>query len=701
MRLRLLVFALLAGLIVHGQSVYDTVLGRIAGDLQSPISDERLVAVVDRDLKTMLPRGFWPDVHYDNPEFDHLARIKQFALAFSRPHGQLYGDQTIYAAIVGALQYWLDKDPRNRNWWFNEISYPQQLGQIAILMRTGPKPLPREMEDLVIRRMTRKLKPGDFANTSDEALHYLYRACLTKNKETLDSAVHYLFEPVELRPDGQGLQVDNSYFQHGRQQAIASYGAVFIANSYNAAWYLNGTGYAMPAAQLRLLSTFFRDTYLQSMRGGFFDFNTKGRGISRANVLRSDVQPLLHKALLIDPSLADSHPSVNTHYWVSSYTLHTRPGYSVSVQLSSNRTLRTERGNNENILGKFLPDGATDIRRTGGEYYNIMPVWDWSKLPGVTNREYSNDSGCVIHKEWGVPGTTEFAGGVSDSLYGSTAYDLDYDSVKAHKAWFFFDRELICLGAGISSNSAEHITTTVNQCWQTGEVRLGGRDGRAVKLKEGQTFTGDPAWVWQDSVGYFFLSGSLRAEGSSRIVGSPRAAAGSSEGAVHVRAGRQSGSWFRINRSGSNVGVLGKVFTLWIDHGTAPSDSGYAYMVVPGIDDPVAMAAYDAASVRIVRNTADIQAVEHRGLDILQVVFHTAGTLTDGPVTVGVDHPCMLLVRGVHGSHPDISIADPTQKLTSLRLSLQLPGIPAMRQIDCILPRPPYAGSSLKLSLEK
>lgn len=169
---------------------------------------------------------------------------------------------------------------------------------------------------------------------------------------------------------------------------------------------------------------------------------------------------------------------------------------------------------------------------------------------------------------------------------------------------------------------------------------------------------------------------------------------------MHVRAGKQSGSWYRINRSGSNVGVSGKVFTLWIDHGAAPSGSGYAYIVVPGIG-AAGMAAYDTAAIQIIRNTPDLQAVAQRDPDVLLVVFYTAGTLADGPVSIGVDHPCMVLIRNVHGLHPVIHVADPTQKLATLRLSLQLPRMPAPRQVDCVLPSPPYAGSSVKLPLEK
>jgi len=46
-----------------------------------------------------------------------------------------------------------------------------------------------------------------------------------------------------------------------------------------------------------------------------------------------------------------------------------------------------------------------------------------------------------------MPGATAFAGGVSDSLYGASAFELNFDSVTAKKAWFFFDKEVVCLGA--------------------------------------------------------------------------------------------------------------------------------------------------------------------------------------------------------------------------------------------------------------
>jgi len=657
--------------------VFETIMSKIADDLQSGINESSLASTVSTQLSALLPVGCWTDVNYDNPEFEHLARIRTFAEAYSRKNNRFYANAALYNGLTKALQYWLDKDPHNRNWWFNEISFPQQIGQILILMRGAPRALSPEMEGALIQRMTRKLKPHDFANTSDEALHYLYRACLTKDKATLDSAVTFLFEPVSIQANGEGLQVDNSYFQHGRQQAIASYGAVFVSNSYNAAWYLSNTPYAMQAERMRLLSDFFQSTYLRSIVGGFFDFNTRGRGISRVNSMKAGFQPLLHKAQLTDLSITKDSRSSHTNYWVSGYTLHTRPAYSFSVQINSVRTLRTERGNNENLLGRFLPDGATDIRRRGDEYSNIMPVWTWDKLPGVTNREYDNDEGCTIKKEWGIPGTTVFSGGISDSLYGATTYDLEYDSVRAHKSWFFFDREIVCLGSGISSPAPEPVITTIDQRWQKGETWAGTGEANNKPVKA-ETVKDPPQWIWHDSIGYFFPSDSY----------------------VHMSSKEQSGSWYRINHSQPKDPVTGKVFTLWIEHGVAPTDAGYAYIVIPGIDKK-GMTAYDKGSIRIIQNTTQLQAVLQTRLDILDLVFFSAGRLDDGDLSVTADRPCIVHIRGVHTARPEVYVSDPSQTQSSLRLTLKLSASSGSRELECVLPKTPYAGSTVKLNLEK
>jgi chondroitin AC lyase len=625
----------------------------------------------------------WADVNYSNDNSVHLGRVENFAKAYSSPKSKYYGDAGMYEAIARTLEYWYSRNPVNKNWWHNDISYPQHIGEILIMMRYGKKPLPQATENKLIERMIRRLKPKDGANTSDEALHFLYRACLTQNKATMDSAVFYLFEPVAIAKEGEGVQVDNSYFQHGSQQAIASYGKVFIANSWNAAFYLRGTPYAMPPNQLAILSSFYKNTFLQTIRGSFYDFNVRGRGLSRKDSLQSGMKGLLQKVKLVDMAEEGSWDAAekrtgrlqppaygimpaHTHYWKSNYTNHLRPAYSFSVQASSVRTLRTERGNNENIYGKFLPDGATNIQRRGAEYANIMPVWKWDKIPGVTNRHYNNDEGTMIHKEWGIAGATAFAGGVSDSLYGASAYDLDFDSVTAKKAWFFFDKEVVCLGAGIRSKATEAITTTINQCWLNGNILTS-----AGTMDKGNTSTyNNLTWVLHDSIGYFFPKG----------------------GDIGISGNTQSGSWYRINNFQPTEEVSGNVFALWMNHGAQPANGSYAYIVVPGMTGKAAMSSYPVADIRILSNSDSIQAVQHTGLDILQVVFYKAGTLTSPSLSIAVDKPCIIYIKNTRASKPLLYIADPAQQQSRVMVTVKQGA--KSKQLVCDLPQGSYAGAT-------
>lgn len=664
-------------------------MDRINDDLKNG-AGAGLDRMVARDKAALINNdSAWADVNYSNDNSVHLGRVENFAKAYSAPKSKYYGDAGIYEAITRTLEFWYSRNPVNKNWWHNDISYPQRIGEILIMMRYGKKQLPQAMESKLTERMIRRLKPKDGANTSDEALHFLYRACLRQDKATMDSAVLYLFEPVAVATSGEGVQVDNSYFQHGSQQAIASYGKVFIANSWNAALYLRGTAYAMPSNQLAILSSFYKNTFLQTIRGSFYDFNVRGRGISRKDSLQSGMKGLLQKVKLVDTSEATAWvaaekrtgqlqpPSFgimpsHTHYWKSNYTNHLRPGYSFSVQAASARTLRTERGNNENIYGKFLPDGATNIQRRGAEYANIMPLWKWDKIPGVTNRHYDNDEGTTIHKEWGIPGSTAFVGGVSDSLYGASAYELDFDSVTAKKAWFFFDKEVVCLGAGIRSHAKETVTTTVNQCWLNGNIVI---PSGTVSANNTTTYSSLP-WVLHDSIGYFFPAG----------------------GDIGISAGTASGSWYRINNFQPKDIVSGNLFTLWLNHGVQPANGAYAYIVVPGMAGKAAMDAYRAGDIHILQNSDAMQAVQHTGLDILQVIFYKAGVLTTPSLSVSADKPCIVYIKNSRSARPSLYIADPAQQQSRVTVTVKQ-GVKS-RQLVCDLPQGPYAGATAVFTID-
>ncbi len=666
------------------QEPYDTILQRINTDLQTFVKDKNLAAEVSVNLKNLNADGSWADINYADAQYAPLKRIKDMATAYIRPANKWYNHAELHASIVKALQNWFDKNPKNKNWWYNDIFYPQAIGQTLILMRNAKVQLPEDLEKALIQRMViRRFRTGDGANTSDEALHLLYRACLTRNKATLDSAGKYLFEPIAITDGKEGVQVDGSYYQHGKQQAIASYGRVFAGNSVNVAFYLRGTNYALPKDQMAILVNYLKNTFLQTIRGSFYDFNVRGRGISRKDSLSSGMGGMIEKIKSFDPEnaryweasalrTANKKPADygivanHTHFWKSNYTLHIRPAYTFSVQSSSDRTLRTERGNNENILGKFLPDGATNIQRSGSEYANLMPVWEWDKIPGTTGRDYPDDEGATIHKDWGIPGTTKFSGGVSDGVYGVSCYDLNYDSVQAKKAWFFFDKEVVCLGAGITSEAKESVTTTINQAWLRGVI------SRSSTAKGEKGF-----WALHDSIAYIFPERSN----------------------VEISNAVQSGSWYRINQGQSKTELTDKVFKIWVNHGTAPQNASYQYIVIPGITVE-GIKKYNRSVIQILKNTAELQAVKHTVLNMLQAVFYKAGTLVYDGGSLTVDQPCTVYIKNLNTKNPLLYIADPGQENASIQVQFKPAGSTIPKNITCKLPEGAFAGATASFKIE-
>jgi len=620
----------------------------------------------------MLPDGLWTDIGYTRkdittwPPIEHLKRLKEFANTYTNKNSSLHNSPELHTALVNGLRYWYLQNPTSKNWWHNDIDAPQHVGELLIILRHGTVTIPQSLEDSIIRRMDRgNIVKQTGANKLDVATHYIYRAALTKNSSLLDTAVKEAFQPISFTNE-EGLQYDYSFMQHGRQLQIGSYGAVFISGEYHIASILKGTNYELKGEKLAMLSNYYINTYLRTLRGGYSDFNVEGRGVSRVDILnKRGEEKLLKEAAIIDPSngatwnaaIARTNESKSpsfqivpshNHFYCADYTIHTQPEYSFNVRTVSARTKRTESGNGENLVGKFLPDGSTNIQVRGDEYYNIMPIWDWNKIPGITSREYDSDQTMETH--WGENGSTSFVGGVSDSSYGATCYSMDYNGVKASKSWFFFDKQVVCLGAGITSSATENITTTLNQCWLKGAVEINGTDNKTIKAKSHDLGTIQKTkWILHDGIVYYFPE----------------------DQNVLVSTKEQSGSWVHINDSKPKAPINGDVFKLWINHDKNPSDAHYSYIVIPSVNDKVSVEIGAAVnSVKILANNDAIQAVSNEKLSIVQAIMYQANSLSIAGLTIKSNQPCALMLRNVNNAKKKLYISDPTQQLSEGKITI-------------------------------
>ncbi|MDO9040370.1 MAG: polysaccharide lyase family 8 super-sandwich domain-containing protein, partial [Bacteroidota bacterium] len=303
--------------------------------------------------------------------------------------------------------------------------------------------------------------------------------------------------------------------------------------------------------------------------------------------------------------------------------------------------------NSEGLKNHHRGDGTNYITVRGDEYLNTAPVYDWQKIPGATIlQKPAMPSPDEIQKL----GLTDFVGAVTDGMYGAVSYDFKspHDPVSAKKAWFFFDKEFVCLGAGIKSRAELPVATTLNQCLLKGDVLVGANNQQST-LKKGETQLENVNWVFHDGVGYLF----------------PKPAK------INISNQTQTGSWWDINKQTDTPKEMVNLdmFKLWIDHGKQPSNASYQYIVVPATTEQEMDKA--GQQIAILSNTPEIQAVKHTGLNICQAVFYTSGEIqVANGLKIGMDSPGTVMVKIVGSSVKQISVADPSRKLGKIHVSV-------------------------------
>ncbi len=693
---------------ISGPQAFEVIMERICNEHKNT-NVNALDKKIEGHLQTLSSDGSFPDIDYTsrsqtvwNP-LTHLNRVKDFALAYTIPSGKFYGNKAIYDNIVKMLEYWYQAHPTSTNWWFQQIAGPQETGIIFILMRTGEEKIPAELETRILERIQkeggRPDQPGSLgtgANKLDIATHWIYRACLTYDEDLLRFSTDQAYYPLVMTTS-EGLQHDFSYQQHGSQLYIGGYGYVLIEGIVKIASYMLGTPYKLADEKLDLLSNFVRRTYLPVIRGEYFMFNVAGRSMSRKNALnQKSFIPVLSHMMELDPvhkkvyqdavvringqeNASYSLQPYHMHFWRSDYTLHQRPGYSFDVRTASVYTTRSENGNGENLKGYFLTDGATDISIRGDEYAEIIPVWNWSHIPGVTAPAVNE---VPRPRAWGTRGQSTFTGGVSTGKYGVSCYyfhNNDFDiHTTAKKSWFFFDKEVVCLGSDIHSQSVFPVHTTVNQCQLEGNVVAGRKKG-IVNVEKGERVEKDVNWILHNNIMYYFPQ----------------------KNDLYISNQPQSANWNDINNSVPDEIVKKDVFKLWINHGKNPQGESYSYIVVPNIQDEKQARAYNSQDVKIISNTASVQAVYHAGLDMLEVVFYEPTGFNYKDFYVAADKPCVLLLENASKNICKIYLTDPSRTQSEIKLTLKNPQIKSGKTLNFILNvyPDPYAGSTYEYSI--
>ncbi len=608
--------------------------------------------------------GSWDDVDYYCTQsaanggvweaYLALDRVQAMAMAYAKEGGQWYHDPAMLQGVENFFTHWAsirdanpEKDdyegPWSTNWWENGNGPQLRFGRIGVVLQG-------EISDFAKGVMLRKLDKNGATGSGQNALwatqNAVYRALIDQDPVQLRKVINECLA-VNLRVGGlndEAVQVDNTFHCHGNQLYTNGYGKMLFRDMSFWIDTLAGTGFDLPQEVIELMGHYMLDGTRWMIRGNLLEAADGYKGGSAADyiipiqrMIKNDPARAAEYQMLLDSITGDSESTYNGangnyYMWTSALMSQQRENYGLNVRTVNNTMKGSEyRATWPNTdFGNqiyWTSSSTTTVMVDGDEYLSVYPAYDWAHIPGVTSPNrvslfYGFDNGQ----------TDTF--GASDGQNGTLAYVFNqHDNAKESNkrvsgkiSKFFFDEAYVALGSDITSNHGNAIHSTLNQTKSGGDVTV---DGVAVADgTENATYT--PGYVYNNKIGYIFPN----------------------ETEVHLSNLNHTGKYpsvYGLGYSNTTEDVYGKaddsVFTLWIDHGVAPQDASYSYIVMPGATE-AEVAAYTASNpITIIANTDKVQAVYHSGLKQTQINFFEAGSLEYAAgKTVTVDGPCSLII---------------------------------------------------------
>lgn len=579
---------------------------------------------IEAYLCLLLPDGSWKDIDYADTKRSgwepkqHADRLLQMTKLYKTPGSPKFGSKELSRQIHLALGFWLRERPKCLNWWQNEIGIPKTLGPACILIEDE---LSEEEKSGIID----VLAAARFKMTGQNKVwlsgNILLRGVMEGDEDIVKMARDSIMSEICVGR-AEGIKSDWSFHQHGPQQQFGNYGLAYISSMAFYYRLFRDTPFRFDQEQEQMLRSLINEGYKWTVWNRNMDVSALGRQLFH--------NAQLHKAYAIAFTAADfgidGFPAVGNplvghkHFDDSDYTIHRTKSWMASLKMCSSRVIGTEVVNEDNLLGYYLGDGATYYYVSGDEYRDVMPFWDWRKIPGVTAFEDTAPIPNIRQNK--RHNQSPLVGGLTSGNGGVSAMTLKRDNLNARKAWLFTDDFVMCIGAGISSDSLLNVTTAIDGRTRRGSL-LGLESGNWKELEGTKCYSGDGIKkFYHDSTGYVVMPGD----------------------SLYVEANRRIGSWSSFMKMYRPVEIEGEVVALHLSHGFAPVDKSYTYFVLPA-SSREDIENFDAEKrIKIHRNDSDAQVIESlEGGRELWAIVYTPTAISIGSVTFEATYPGIYL----------------------------------------------------------
>ncbi|WP_271328216.1 polysaccharide lyase 8 family protein [Lactococcus muris] len=614
------------------------------------------------------------------------------------------------------------------NWWDWQIGIPQKfIGSLMILGdKISEESLQRYTQALsaYVPNPYQQLytKPQEIfvdlsfvpnfsttgANRTDLALSVLGLGILQKDENKIECASNSIKEVFQLVSQGDGFYSDGSFIQHNKIPYTGAYGNVLINGIGQILALTQGSPFEMDNQSVSNFVNIVESSFLPLIYQGTMLPSVNGRSISRApkddqmgcstmyNLLTVaalapvDVQKKLQEAvkywiqenpdyylnnprnynslqlvlsLLADNTISGQKPPfIGTKNFSSmDRFVQSTPNYLLNLSLYSNRIYSFEAGNGENKHGWHTGDGMLYLYNNDGVQFgsSYWPTVDPYRLPGTTvdtvalQDEASYFTTITSLETWvgGVASENQAVMGMSLNKEGTKNNGILLPmNLRAKKSWFILDNQTIALGAGISGDTTADIETIVDNRLlnTTYHYQLLSSTGLINTRSEKEKMD----WLLLQSnqqkvsIGYIFPTAQE----------------------IRLQSEKRTGTYAAINTAfPSDTTYTGDYWKFIINHGKNPINASYAYVIFPGATPDILKNYNKNKDLKILSNTASIQAVQMDKVGYLGINFWESSGGTIAGITS--DKPISFM-KQTKAKEILYTISDPTQSNETVHIHL-------------------------------
>ncbi|MBE9918163.1 hyaluronate lyase [Paenibacillus donghaensis] len=660
-------------------------------------------------------------------------RLRTMAVAYSTQDSRFYQNAELRDAIIRGLD-WLYVNRYNENksaygnWWDWEIGTPQILNDVVILMYDQLTQQQKDKYMKAVDTFCPDPKTGTVlgvkgvkmtgANLLDKALVVTMRGVIGNNSAKIAQGRDSIGPEFVYATHGDGVYKDGSLVQHANIAYTAGYGAVWLSRAADMTYLLNGSPWPVTDPNVNNVYNWVKDTFEPVIYKGLYMDMVNGRGISRegSGSARGTIVTLLRlaegapadvaasiksrakewiskdttyenyykglsiyeltlvKQLMNDANIQPRGELIKSHVFAGmDRVVHLRDGYGFGLSLFSNRISAFEKGNNENVKGWYTGIGMTYLYDNDLMQYRdgYWPTVNSFRLPGTTTD--GSGEGAVPGEWKAYMNAKSWVGGATiDNLYSAAGMDFSLSQVTGSnlhgkKSWFMFDNEIVALGAGISSNTSgpKPVETIIDN------RKLNPAGDNALTVN-GIKQPGDLGW--SDT-----MSGVKWAHLAGNVPGSDMGYYFPDAPTLYGLRESRTGSWSEINSGQSKTPITRNYASLAFEHGNQPDNASYAYILLPGKDAKATQAYSENPKIKILSNTDQLQAIEHKALDIIAANFWTPGKAG----FISAQNPASVMLKEVNGEI-SLAVSDPTQQQSKITIELHKQGLTIMDQDEAI-----------------